>query len=211
MLPRRQQASNNCVLSWHLHLVYYSLIFTVHIWKTELSPDQYAIWKVLVSISGAKWILKSNSYFLLTEPSVSCCRNVMPVLLKKKKSLRLGTLIMMPGDKTHIRRVCISCQAAAHGSRTKRRISIVSGSQEQDRECYQIYPRVMWGQLLRSSESNYGFLSRLSQSRTWRYSQTSTLAWTCQVVLTVCYETNCESEKGTISVPGPGPPHRHYM
>lgn len=61
----------------------YSLIFTVHLRKTDLSPNQYAIWKVLVSISRDKGILRGNSYFLLTQRSLSRgCGNSTPVLLK---------------------------------------------------------------------------------------------------------------------------------
>lgn len=201
------QATSLQQLSFNLGTSTFSIllfIFTVHIWKTELSPNQYAIWKEFVSISGAKLILKGNSHFLLTELSVSCCRNCMPVLLKK--ALFFSTWKNSYDDwwwgaKTHVRYVCISCETAAQGRTIKRGLSVffkgdkhIVGSQEQDKECFPICPCNVRDDVtysLRESWGNCCFLSRLNQSRTWsRCSpQTSTHAWTCQAVLTVMWQT----------------------
>ena len=84
----------------------------MNVWKSNFPPQINMLFeKVLVSISGAEWILGGGSCFLLTERSVeilflytqsyfcdwekfSCCR--------------------WWEAKTHVRYVCISCQRENH-------------------------------------------------------------------------------------------------
>ena len=85
---------------------------TVNVWKSNFPPQINMLFeKVLVSISGAEWILGGGSCFLLTERSVE-------ILFLYTKSYFCDwekfSCCRWWEAKTHVRYVCISCQRENH-------------------------------------------------------------------------------------------------